>query len=402
MHEIDVTNSGERYLPDPRTYNAAMHLGHMAAYREAVRYGYGRRVLDVGCGTGYGSFLLASYGAQQVVGVDASRAAVEYARRQYVHPRLHFAQADAQHLPGLDSTFDFIVASQVIEHVASVEPFLAELRRLLAPGGACFVTTPNQRLFSPTQVVNPHHLNEMDWDTYHTRAQRVFGHTRFAGIPQRCLRFTPDGVMTVKRNQDIREEDYVVQYEGLGECENMLCWGYTSDAAFAPTLPVHWQAVADTLTPFFWMPAARQWLALGLYPGDEATTPLTLLPGQRLVQRFRLPTAGLNSLEMDLAAPTTEAVHVVLTVGAATVFTGTVEAEGRQLTIPYESRERAAADTGAVMVSVPGLPSTVAQPIQLAMTQNSRSMELAEVDGRPVPASVAVRSFHRILPTPPG
>jgi methylase of polypeptide subunit release factors len=53
-----------------------MHLGHMASYREALRYSYGRRVLDLGCGAGYGAFFLAGYGASHVTAVDISGVAL--------------------------------------------------------------------------------------------------------------------------------------------------------------------------------------------------------------------------------------------------------------------------------------------------------------------------------------
>src|SRR5688572_22489319 len=94
-----VASDGERYLPRAKPYVAAMHLGHMASYREALRYSFGRRVLDLGCGVGYGAFWLASYGARHVSAADLSFAAVQYARRIYPHARVRHLQADALNLP---------------------------------------------------------------------------------------------------------------------------------------------------------------------------------------------------------------------------------------------------------------------------------------------------------------
>jgi len=182
-----ITNEGERYLPDPYTYNAAMHLGHMASYREALRYSYDRRVLDLGCGVGYGAFWLASYGARQVTAVDLGLVALRYAGAAYSHPRLRYAQADALHLPFADASFDFVFSSQVIEHVSSVEQFMREIRRLLAPGGFCLITTPNKDIFSPYGTDNPHHPTEMTLHDYREVARGVFPRTWFRGIPQRCL-----------------------------------------------------------------------------------------------------------------------------------------------------------------------------------------------------------------------
>ena len=129
-----VTNAGERYLPLVKPYDASMHLGHMASYREALRYSHGRRVLDLGCGTSYGAFFLASHGARQVSAVDFGPEGLVYGAKVYRHPRLAYAQADGSRLPFTSASFDFVFSSQVIEHVPSPEVFLREIKRVLSPG----------------------------------------------------------------------------------------------------------------------------------------------------------------------------------------------------------------------------------------------------------------------------
>lgn len=102
-------------------------------------------VLDVGCGDGRGTHDLAGLlGASfHWRGVDFSERAIAFAR--LMAPDLCFEVQDAERLQFPDASFDLVVAREVIEHipVAEVQAFLAEVRRVLRPGGLLVVTTPS-------------------------------------------------------------------------------------------------------------------------------------------------------------------------------------------------------------------------------------------------------------------
>jgi SAM-dependent methyltransferase len=99
------------------------------------------RALDLGCGAGAFSALLAAAGAA-AVGVDVAEAAL--ARARAANPDLDFRLAPIDGpLPLGDRAVDLVWASEVIEHVADTERWLAEVRRVLSPGGRLLVTTPN-------------------------------------------------------------------------------------------------------------------------------------------------------------------------------------------------------------------------------------------------------------------
>ena len=101
----------------------------------------GDRVLDLGCGEGTFTALLAEGGAQ-VVGVDIAEAALERARRR--HPGLEFRLAPVEGpLPLEDGSIDVVWCSEVIEHVADTARFLSEARRVLRRDGTLVLTTPH-------------------------------------------------------------------------------------------------------------------------------------------------------------------------------------------------------------------------------------------------------------------
>lgn len=138
---------------------------HLARYRFAAAYAIGQRVLDVACGSGYGTRILAESGASHVVGVDASDEALDLTRRRFSHPRLSYARADASRLPFARDSFGCVACFETIEHVSDRQALLSELARVLAPGAVLLLSTPNRRVASPwweltRRPANPHHRHE--------------------------------------------------------------------------------------------------------------------------------------------------------------------------------------------------------------------------------------------------
>jgi 2-polyprenyl-3-methyl-5-hydroxy-6-metoxy-1,4-benzoquinol methylase len=98
------------------------------------------RMLDIGCGDGSTLDTLAQLG-WQVEGVDFDPAAVDGAARRGFHVQL--GTLEAQRYP--DGVFDAVTACHVLEHVREPGAFLRECHRVLRPGGALVVLTPNAR-----------------------------------------------------------------------------------------------------------------------------------------------------------------------------------------------------------------------------------------------------------------
>jgi len=115
--------------------------------REALGDVRGLAVLDLGCGTGRHSVWLAGAGAT-VTGVDFSEGMLEEARRKAGEGAVRFLAHDLrQPLPFEDATFDLVVSGLVLEHLADLDAFFAEARRVLRPGGAAVVSAMHPAMF---------------------------------------------------------------------------------------------------------------------------------------------------------------------------------------------------------------------------------------------------------------
>lgn len=159
---------------------------HQARYLfAAVRHTRGQEVLDIACGSGYGSALLARYGARTVVGVDIAPEALAEAQRHHARPGVEFVLGDACE-PPVSGPFGAVVSFETIEHVADPERALDSFARLLAPDGVLVVSTPNRAITNPgttrrDRPSNPFHLVELDRDELLEALRARFENVRLYG-----------------------------------------------------------------------------------------------------------------------------------------------------------------------------------------------------------------------------
>ncbi len=159
MDGADDANPGDELFPERFVFgemHGLIEAEHLARYRWASARVATRRVLDAGCGVGYGSELLSAAGAAQVTGVDISATAVEQSRKRGTE-NVSFHVADIAELPFADGSFDVVVCFETIEHVPDQDLVLDELRRVLAPGGLLAISSPNRDVY---QEGNPFHTHE--------------------------------------------------------------------------------------------------------------------------------------------------------------------------------------------------------------------------------------------------
>ena len=133
---------------------------HLARYNFALPMTMGKSVLDVACGSGYGTAHLAANGATHVTGIDASSDAVAYASSNYPSEQVRFVCADAHDLSAIGQV-DVVVSFETIEHLADPVKFLREISRVMHDDAVFIVSTPVRKKGSLDQKPkNPFHLRE--------------------------------------------------------------------------------------------------------------------------------------------------------------------------------------------------------------------------------------------------
>lgn len=128
----------EALAEDP--YASVFAYSRMRLWEELepkLRAAPGMRVLDVGCGTGHDSARLTRAGFT-VTGVDGSSGMLEIARS--LHPDTEFIEADVRRLPVETASVDVVLSIEVFRYLPEVRPALAEIARVLRPGGQVLAT----------------------------------------------------------------------------------------------------------------------------------------------------------------------------------------------------------------------------------------------------------------------
>ncbi|OGG04309.1 hypothetical protein A2Z33_04125 [Candidatus Gottesmanbacteria bacterium RBG_16_52_11] len=147
--------SAERTDPDnPSVYPVL--LEHLAAYRFAVAYVRGKKVLELGCGTGYGAQLIAR-NARQVTAIDIDRATIETCQAANTRRNLKFLTSPVETFSD-GRRYDVVVSFQVIEHLRNPAKLLETAGKHLTKPGVLILSTPNKTTQGYNE--NPFHFRE--------------------------------------------------------------------------------------------------------------------------------------------------------------------------------------------------------------------------------------------------
>jgi GT2 family glycosyltransferase/SAM-dependent methyltransferase len=163
--------TGERFVPGVK---GDIEIEHVHRYHAVAELVAGLRVLDIACGEGYGSRILANHAAQ-VVGVDISDEAISHARVEYVGAGVRFEVGSCLNIPVPDASVDVVVSFETLEHVAEHDKVLQEYSRVLAPGGWICVSCPDKLEYSDLPgTSNPYHVRELYREEFRELLQRHF------------------------------------------------------------------------------------------------------------------------------------------------------------------------------------------------------------------------------------
>lgn len=141
-----------------------------------------RSILDLSCGTGYGTDYLGAH-AERIVGIDCAPDVVAKSRADYPRPNVAFLAMDGCALGFRDASFDCIVSQDTIEHIQDDHRFVYELTRVLKPNGMLIIFTPHGKGRGVTPH-DPYHVREYTPEEFRTLLEPHFSEIRWYGRRQ--------------------------------------------------------------------------------------------------------------------------------------------------------------------------------------------------------------------------
>ncbi|WP_447962848.1 glycoside hydrolase family 99-like domain-containing protein [Nitrospira sp. Ecomares 2.1] len=236
--------TGERYVPG---VIGDIELEHLHRYYLARELAVGKDVLDIACGEGYGSAVLAEV-ARNVVGVDVSEEVIRYAAERYQRSNVQFKHGACDHIPLPDASMDLIVSFETLEHHDVHHEMMREFVRVLRPDGLVLISSPDKAEYSDKpQFVNSFHVKELYFEEFQELLLNYFGHAQFYGQRVRygsCIgplhnASTPPANFRLSQGRahkflSIPEPVYFVAIVGNGELPVL------PSGIFVPEVPEYW------------------------------------------------------------------------------------------------------------------------------------------------------------------
>lgn len=179
--EIDASPlewTGERLLPGVGGFVEAEHLHR---YAMATQFAEDKDVLDIACGEGYGTNLLAK-GARFVAGVDIAPEVISHARRKYAAVNVEFREGSCSAIPYPEGSFDLVVSFETIEHHDQHAEMMREVKRVLRSNGLLILSSPDKRVYSRLPgYPNQFHVRELDGEEFKALLASYFRHVVILG-----------------------------------------------------------------------------------------------------------------------------------------------------------------------------------------------------------------------------
>ena len=162
---------------DEYEYSAIEGAIHLTRYALAKDLCKDKKVLDIACGEGYGSYFMGLWGAKHIEAVDISKEAIDNAAKRFPADNINYVCHQAQKLDYPDSTFDLVVSLETIEHLDKPEVFLKEIKRVLKPSGTLILSCPNDAYFINVGGApeNPYHKKRYTFKEFSDLAESYFG-----------------------------------------------------------------------------------------------------------------------------------------------------------------------------------------------------------------------------------
>ena len=171
LSDLLIRGEAERWVHNFITQDIEME--HLERYKHALQFVNNKKVLDIACGCGYGSYYLAKNGTpDHITGVDISEDSIRYANFRYNLPNIERFLGNAETFEEPNS-FDVVLSFETIEHLRDFESFLKGVRNSLVKGGKLLISTPIVPA-TQTKCNNPYHVIEWSFKDFHQLLSKYF------------------------------------------------------------------------------------------------------------------------------------------------------------------------------------------------------------------------------------
>lgn len=161
--EAVLHNSGERWVKGFLPIRTEKE--HLDRYDFACNLAANKEILDMACGSGFGSHLMMTKGkAKSITGVDLDDSALRYANHRFKNEKITNIKSDATNFKS-DKKFDLIVSFETIEHIPNYTDFINNLYTLLDDNGKIIISTPINKK-TTTELKNPYHVIEWSFEDF--------------------------------------------------------------------------------------------------------------------------------------------------------------------------------------------------------------------------------------------
>jgi len=185
---------------------------HKQRYLIASEYVNGKNILDIACGTGYGTDIIKKAGAKDAIGIDIDSSAINEAKYKYKGKGLNYFCHDYSDLKDIDmlepelidklkNKLDVIVSFETIEHLKNPDDFLKAISRYLKKNGLLITSVP----VTPSVDANPYHLHDFSSNSFN-RLLNENGYEVIKSVSQK-QKFNPFNVKKsmIDSGRDIRK-----------------------------------------------------------------------------------------------------------------------------------------------------------------------------------------------------
>jgi len=165
-----VSNHGERLLvknwQDAKKARDFSTFAHVQRYEWVMPQLQKINCLDDGCGSGYGTHYLAENGIKSITGIDISKEAIEFSKKNFETTNCHYEQMDSLELKFKDASFDAVISFDVLEHISKEkqQKFISEIARVIDDKGIAIIGCPNATVSVDDNPFHLHELSKMEFE----------------------------------------------------------------------------------------------------------------------------------------------------------------------------------------------------------------------------------------------